>query len=230
MDKFIIQVLSFIIALLLYILIVLFMLQQFFSEQKPKQLEIKAQSIDVYIQTPHKSVPKPVMQMQKSTPRKSAQKHGSSSPKKSQAIKNLFAQIKTSAPKKRTPKRASHPSRFKGTGGAKASELLKKLQLQTTLPSHKSIKSVSGEKDPYLQKIYTILYSNWMPSKMSAGNKAKVRITIDTNGNFSYKILEPSESALFNEELQSYLENMSKQHFPPPPKQKEFVVYFVAKD
>ena len=227
MDKYIIKFLSFIIAFLFYILIVLFMLEQFFAKKQPKQLQIKAQSVDVYIQTPKKSVPKPVIQ--KRIPANSGKKRGSASPKKSLAIKNLFAQIQTAVPKK-APKRSSHPSRLKGKGGVKAQELLKKLHLQSASLSHKSIKSVSGEKDPYLQKIYTILYSNWMPSKMSAGNRAKVRITIDTHGNFFYRILEPAASALFNEELQSYLENMSKQHFPPPPKQKEFVVYFVAKE
>ncbi|BCD67786.1 hypothetical protein NitYY0918_C0693 [Nitratiruptor sp. YY09-18] len=169
-------------------------------------------------------------------PKKSGSKSatGSQSPKiKAPDIKSLFASLKIDQKTKaKEPKKsAQKPSRFKGKGGKKAQELLKKLDTEQ-LPtlSHHSVKAVKGKKDPYLQKVYKILYGLWLPSKESAGSRAKVLVIIDKYGNFDYKILQSSQNEIFNSELKEYLERLKQREFPIPKEKREIVVFFEAKE
>ncbi len=235
MDRFVFQLLSFFVSVLLYLALILFATHIFFSSvKKPKKIAIKAQSIDVYIQEPQKK--KSVMRaVKKQTTPKKKRHPGSTSPKRRPDLKSLFASLHT--PKSPIKKRQTHsqtPSRYKGVEGtkSKAKELLKKLKLRTAelSSSKKMIKSVTGEHDPYLEKVYKILYTNWIPSQASAGNRAKVKIFIDSDGRFSYEILQPGASEIFNQELQNYLEYLKTLTFPKPAKKRELIVYFEAKD
>ncbi len=232
MDRLFFNITSFLLALLVYIFLVLFFLNQFFDLRKPQKIEIKAQAIDVFIQTPTKTQKVvPVKKIEKSSAPK-PKKRGSSSPKqRSSDLKNLFAKLDTKSLTKQKPKRSETPSKYKGRGGKRAQELLKKLKLKEFEPkSKRSIKSVEGKKDPYLQKVYKILYSYWIPSKESAGNRAKVQITIDRYGNFSYKVLQYSSSDIFNQELKEFLEAMKMQEFPHPRQKRTITVFFEAKE
>ena len=228
---------SFLLSLLLYFVIVGSLVWYFVDTEPIKKVELKAQSIDVYLNTP---TPKPQKTVPTKTPKqkpkkivKPAKKEGSSSPKHRASLSDLFASLNTKRlkPHKTPQKRAQTPSRFKGSGSKKAEKLLEELRLKEYQPSAKrSIKSISGEKDPYLEKVYKILYMYWIPSKLSAGNRAKVRITIYPDGHMEYKVLHYSSSQVFNQELDRYLESMRMQSFPKPQKPREFIVYFEAKE
>ncbi|BCD60061.1 MULTISPECIES: energy transducer TonB [unclassified Nitratiruptor] len=233
MDRFTLGIFSLTLSIALYLLIVLGVLH-FFTQENPTKIAIKAQSIDIMISEPKKEMKKVVTKKRvekKSTPKKH-KKSGSKSPKKRANIKNLFASLDTKSLHAETPKRKStEVSRFKGKGGKKAQKLLEKLQLKEFQPAQeKSIKSVEGKQDPYLEKVYKILYTYWIPSKESAGAQAKVKIIIDTQGNFDYKVLQYSNNETFNEELDEYLQAMKSEHFPKPDQKRELTVLFVAKD
>ncbi|BAF70325.1 energy transducer TonB [Nitratiruptor sp. SB155-2] len=233
MDRFTLGLFSFTLSVAIYLLIVLGLFH-FFNEENPTKISIKAQSIDVMISEPKKELKKVVAKKRvekKRIPKKS-RKSGSQSPKKRANIKNLFASLDTRSLQTKTPKQKSaEVSKFRGKGGKKAQKLLEKLQLKEFQPAHeKSIKSVEGKKDPYLEKVYKILYTYWIPSKESAGAQAKVKIIIDTKGNFDYQVLQYSNNETFNEELDEYLQTMKSEHFPKPAQKRELTVLFVAKD
>ncbi len=228
--------LSFFVSFIFYFAIVSFLTAHFTTSQSIKKIECKAQSIDVYLSPP---TPKPQKVLPKKPPkpkpkeRIAAKKEGSSTPKQTPSLKDLFASIDTKRLKShKTPRKKSvRPSRLRGEGSKKAQKLLDQLRLKEYRPSAKrSIKSIQGEKDPYLQKVYKILYTYWIPSQLSAGNRAKVKITIYPNGQMRYKVLRYSSSEIFNQELDRYLEIMRMQTFPKPSRPREFVVYFEAKE
>ena len=235
MDR-VYKLLSFFLSVAFYLMVVGSLVWYFVDTEPIKKVELKAQSIDVYLATPapkpQKVVPQKIIKP-KPPKAKPAKKEGSSSPKHRASLNDLFASIDTKRLKRhKTPqKRAQKPSRFKGEGSKKAKKLLEQLRLKEYQPSAKrSIKSISGEKDPYLEKVYKILYTYWMPSKLSAGNRAKVQITIYPDGHMEYKVLRYSPSQVFNQELDNYLEIMRMQSFPKPQRKREFIVYFEAKE
>ncbi len=236
MARKLLKFFSLLVTLGLYGAIVYFFLDYFFTHEPPKKIAIDAQKIDVVIveekKEPKKIAPPKKMPSAKSKPPKKSK--GSPMPKAAPDIKDLFASLNTKklAKKKASiQKNAVMPSKYKGRSGKKAQKILKQLKLHNIIfASKKSIKSVRGEKDPYLEKLYKILYANWTPSELSAGNRAKVKITIDTAGSFSYKVIQYSKSDIFNAELDDYLQRMQMQRFPPPARPKEFIVYFEAKE
>ena len=234
MVKSLYKVIAFFLSIAIYLGILFVAFTYFFDLQMPQKIEIKADTIEVYLteQSPKKAILHKKKLSKKETTIKKAT--GSQKAKKASDIKELFSTIKTPKQTKRKAKKHSKkkeaPSKYKGHGGKRAKELLKKLHFQEPkLASKKSIKSVSGKQDPYLQKVYKILYAHWMPSELSAGNRAKVLIQIDKYGNFDFKVLQFSQSEIFNAELQDYLERMRQEQFPTPKRNREFIVYFEAK-
>jgi len=216
------------VSLLFYGAVLTLLGLYFFDQERFRTIQIQEQAIDVVVM---ESAPKPTPTPPKSSKKSpSTKRPGSSTPKHRPSIQELFAGVKVEK-RKKIPRSKSRPSRLKGANEARAKELVSKLDIKEyTPPSKRSIKSISGEKDPYLQKVYKILYSYWAPSLQSAGNSAIVKIFIDRYGNFSYTILRPSASALFNEELQSYLESLRQVPFPAPKEDRSITVRFEAKD
>ena len=232
MGKIALQILSFFLSLALYALLVFFLLFVFLKSHSYKRIEIKGEPIEVVIAEPQKKrVVKSVKKIQKSQPKPKPK--GSPSPKQGSAdLKSLFASLKAKRVTKKettTARAKTKPSRKRGKS---AKKLFESLDLQTLeLSSNKkSIKSVSGEKDPFMQKVYKILYENWVPSKLSAGSSAKVRFFIDPQGSIEYEVIEWSQNETFNEELKSYLEYIKSLQFPKPSQNREFVVRFEAKE
>ncbi len=231
MGSLLLKLLSFLVAIAFYLLLLLsiFLL---LTQNDKKNIEIKDSKIDVFLENPKKSK-MAAKKVEKSG--KKSKKSSSKSPKRveSQNLKDLFSSI---SGKKYSPKLAKEPqkitpSRLKSKKSKEAKKLLKELNANT--PSggaKKSIKSISGEKDEYLQKVYKILYTNWIPSKLSAGNSARVKIIIDRYGNFDYKIISSSPSPTFNQELEDYLEYLKTLTFPKPKERKILTVRFEAKD
>jgi protein TonB len=240
------RILSFVIAVFLTFFIVAAL--AYSLKPDSKKIQIKSKELDVYIveangikKSPKKSAaikksPKRVRR-KKRVVRQYSKKRGSRSMKSRKVtrpnpkdIRHLFSNIDPKKFTKSNPGRTgSAPSRKKGLGAAQ--ELVKSMQLQDLVleDAHKAIKSVEGEVDPYLEKVYKILYENWVPSSLSAGNWAKVKIVIDIDGSVSYKVIQWGQSTLFNEELKSYLEYISTLLFPLPKRKRVFTVKIEAK-
>ncbi len=71
------------------------------------------------------------------------------------------------------------------------------------------------KNDPYYSKIYEIIASSWNPMFVIDGLKAVVIVTINNQGNFSYRIKRGSSDSKFNESLKQFLESQTKKHYPP---------------
>ncbi len=245
MSDLLLRIFAFLLSLLLYGALILWLLL-FLHQNQARKIQIKADAIDVMIETrkePKKQPPKPAAKPARPKPKPKTEKpkkEGSKSPKavrtREQDIKDLFASVKAprTTTKKTTTKRpANTPSRKKGEQKS-AKKLVENLKLQdfTLQDSRKALKSVEGDVDPYLEKVYKILYENWIPSKLSAGAWAKVRMTIDIDGSISYEVLQWADNEHFNEELRNYLEYISTLSFPPPPdgESRSMVVRIEAKE
>ncbi len=237
MDNKVISFFSFLLSMLLYIALLAWLVYYFVDLTRFERIAIKGEAVEVMIDMPKE---KKVIPVKKSKPIvvKKAKKSGSSSPKTSPSqpkIDELFSSLnaKKFTKKKVTLKKpSSKPSRLKAKRTS-AKDIVKKLEnikVEPLQESKKSIKSVSGKEDKYLQKIYAMLYENWIPSKLSAGGVALVKITIDRSGNFSYKVLRWSTNEIFNEELQNYLKFLKTLTFPKPSKSRTIKVRFEAKE
>ncbi len=74
----------------------------------------------------------------------------------------------------------------------------------------------SGEYNEYIGKISDMLDSKWQETPGTLpGNSATVTVSIDKFGNFSYKIDELSYNNEFNAKLESFLESLKDETFPP---------------
>ncbi|WP_281950560.1 TonB C-terminal domain-containing protein [Nitrosophilus kaiyonis] len=235
-------------SIFLYISIFILMLFYFVENQEIlKKFNIKQKSVEVSLIEPQKIKKIETKKIKKTGPKekieakKTKKRVGSLSPKEEIDISKLFSTIKTSKKKtikkKAKPiKKRTPPSRFKGESLRKkesAKEILKKMNIKdvSRVLAKASIESVEGENDPYMSKVYEILYKYWLPSQESAGNRAKVKIMIDSSGNFDYKVLLFSPSEIFNKELIEYLEYLKTKKFPIPKEgYKEITVYFEAKE
>ncbi len=94
-----------------------------------------------------------------------------------------------------------------------ASSIVKSLSLEEA-DQAKSQKS--GEYNEYIGKISDMLDSKWQETPGTLpGNSAKVTVTIDKFGNFSYTIDELSYNNEFNAKLESFLESLKNETFPP---------------
>ncbi len=94
-----------------------------------------------------------------------------------------------------------------------ASSIVKSLSLEDA-DQTKSQKS--GEYNKYIGKISDMLDSKWQETPGTLpGNSAKVTVSIDKFGNFSYKIDELSYNNEFNAKLESFLESLKDETFPP---------------
>ncbi len=114
----------------------------------------------------------------------------------------------------RIPKRGKKVSnQIKTKEKISASSIVKSLSLEEAYqPNSKK----SGEYNEYIGKISDMLDSRWQETPGTLpGNSAKVTVTIDKFGNFSYKIDELSYNNEFNSKLKSFLESLKDETFPP---------------
>ncbi len=239
------------VSIAIYIVVILAVLAYFLKTQETlKKFTIKQKSVEVsLVEAPklkkiHKEKKNNIKKSEKPAKKrkqKIKKKVGSYTPKEEVDIAKLFSSVKTPNKSKKkiektTKKSATPPSRFRGQSIRKtesAQEILKKMNIKdvSRVLAKSNIEAVNGEDDPYLSKIYEILYKYWLPSQESAGNRAKVRIKIDSKGNFDYNVLFFSSSKTFNKELVEYLEYLKTKKFPPPKEgRKEITVYFEAKE
>ena len=146
---------------------------------------------------------------------------------KSPSLKSLFSGINTKKYIKKEQnltKKANVNSRIPQTSKKatvktedkeikSAASIVKSLSLEEATQS-KSQKS--GEYNEYIGKISDMLDSKWQETPGTLpGNSATVTVSIDKFGNFSYKIDELSYNNEFNAKLESFLESLKDETFPP---------------
>lgn len=146
-------------------------------------------------------------------------------------LKDLFKNIDTSklkedkvVKKKETPKEQSRikPEKKEAKKESKAaSDVINSLQLDKVAKTPKSQRT--GEYNPYAGEISRILETKWTAYKADSNDNAKVEISIDVNGNFSYNIKQLSYNSEFNDKVREFLQKMTFEKFPPSQLGRPFV-------
>ncbi len=154
-------------------------------------------------------------------------------------LKSLFANVKTKSTVVRKKvvnkiKKSSITSRFKSKFEKqtynKNTQLSKLLENKDTKLSQIKAGDSNNNKDPYMSKIYDILFKRWIPSVIIDGLSAKVIVTIYINGDFTYKFIQYSGDSSFDNHLEYFLEEQKSNKFPIPKKNKvDIEVIFTAK-
>lgn len=86
-----------------------------------------------------------------------------------------------------------------------------------------------GKKNKYYSEIYNILSSRWNPLFIMNGLSAKVLVTIDKRGFFSYKFLRGSGNEIFDGSLRAFLRSQVRQKFPISAKGRSTDIEFTFK-
>jgi len=191
-----------------------------------EQKNIKRKNKTQKRQNLEKKVQKKVQK--KIKPKKKAEKKVKKSTKrtvKTKSLKSLFSGINTKKYLKKEQnltKKANQNSRIPKAGKDTASKIAKKdtassiVKSLTLEASSQSKNQKSGEYNEYIGKISDMLDSKWQETPGTLpGNSAKVTVNIDKFGNFSYKIDELSYNNEFNAKLESFLESLKDETFPP---------------
>jgi len=111
----------------------------------------------------------------------------------------------------------------------KAKKITKSLEFEQQ--ENLIITQKDGVYDEFRGKISDILDKNWQETiDTVSGNEAKVIISIDNLGNFSYKIETLSYNDAFNAKLRDFLEEMKDIKFPSFKKGNIFSMQVVFKD
>jgi hypothetical protein len=208
-----------------------------FSKDTILELDIVVQKIK---KTQKDKQPKKI-QVRKKThkiSKKIVKKSTSVSAKQKSNLKSLFANVKTKASsvKKKVVnnvQKSLTTSRFKAKfeKQTKSNNLLSKLldDKKVNITKQK-IGDTKNEHDPYISKIYEILYQRWQPLLIVDGLSTKVIITIYKDGRFNYRILQYSGDSSFDDQLVLFLEKQKEEKFPIPKKSRiDIEVIFTAK-
>lgn len=125
---------------------------------------------------------------------------------------NLFANIKSDKPIATTQKTkpSSKPpmppmTKLQQSSSSAASALINK---------EFSKKGDTGVEDAYKSKVRSIL-QGWPAQSSYAGQKAKISFIIQPNGDFDFKITQPSANEEFNQGLVQYLKQLQRVGFGP---------------
>lgn len=149
-------------------------------------------------------------------------------------IKELFKSINVPTPEsiKNVTQSNEKPKKIKKQTN-KAQEIVKSLKLQ----ENKSIgnketnigqKSLNkGKYNAYIGTITKILQTQWQQTNETEyGVRSIVKVYIDNLGNFSYSIQSYSYDEFFNQKLKNFLEEKTKDRFPPNLENITFEIIF----
>lgn len=110
-----------------------------------------------------------------------------------------------------------------------ASSLVKNIKLSKL--NIKVIGDSSGVVDEYLAKIHSEIYSKFFPGSDSAGESAKVRLEIDSNGVLvSFRVISYSKDELFNVAVDSCLNSLHQFPVHPDGKPMSIEIILTAKE
>ncbi len=144
--------------------------------------------------------------------------------KRKTQLKSLFAQVNTKEDSTIEKDNVNNEegnnlasrlkSRFNKRKKGDISKISKYLNSVKTKTTPMVLVSKSGKKNKYYSKIYNILSSRWNPLFIMNGLSAKVLITINRRGVFSYKFLRTSGNEIFDGSLRAFLKSQVKEKFP----------------
>lgn len=88
------------------------------------------------------------------------------------------------------------------------------------------------QEEQYKKTIYKIITKSFWQPNFDYNKTTKVKIRIDKNGKFTYKIVENSDIEKFNNYVKNYLEEQSKLKYPIHPLKEEMNIKmdFIAND
>ncbi len=242
------------VAAIAFYLVLILLLILFFNDYRHSKRYVpkQTQSIEVSLMEapPAKPKPKPMVrpkpkpEPKKPTPEPSVAKKAAPAPKKPapprpKAIASLFQGVKVKEPPRRSaarlanaPKIRYKPTEEKREERRRARELVQDINLTKPSITMHSKASGQGEVDAYMSKLYEILYGSWQPEALYAGSKATVRLRIEPDGNFRYRLVVPSDNQGFNESLIEYLDNLQRTKLPPHKRERslDIDVEFKAKE
>lgn len=223
------------ISVSLYVCIVLALIL-YLKEHNVKKIDAMSKNtvlqLDVILEEPIKSEQKINIKsgiQTKEIAKKVVKKTTSSSLKQKSDLKSLFANVKTSAKKVQkkevsTVKKSKISSRFKSKfekeKKVKDVVLSELLNNQSVDVKKVVLNETQNETDPYFSKIYQMLSSRWNPTIFSDNLTAKVLISIQNNGIFSFKFIQYSQDTSFNAQLESFLDKEGLKRYPVNPSGK----------
>jgi protein TonB len=111
----------------------------------------------------------------------------------------------------------------------KASEQIKTLELvKPSIEVAGASASTAPEVNEYLAKIHALIKSKFFPPSSSEGESAKVRVGLDANGHITdYRVLVPSGSNIFNEEVERLYSRLKRVDFPFNPDGKSISLVII---
>lgn len=198
------------------------------ERKEAKPVEKKEKKIVKKIETVNKETPKEV--------KKTVRTEKIEKPPLKPALKNLFDKIDLSKLQEETQKREKKIRKKvekkvidEVVKSEKAKKITKSLEFEQQ--ENLIITQKDGIYDEFRGKISDILDKNWQETiDTVSGNEAKVIVSIDKFGKFSYKIVSLSYNDDFNAKLRFFLENMKDVEFPPYTDGEIFNIPVVFKD
>lgn len=102
---------------------------------------------------------------------------------------------------------------------SKASDKIKTIELvKPSIEVVGASASTAPEVNEYLAKIHALVKSKFFPPASSEGESAKVRVNLDASGHITgYRVLVPSGSNIFNEEVDRLYNRLKRIEFPANP-------------
>ncbi|MBE0491730.1 MAG: TonB C-terminal domain-containing protein [Sulfurospirillum sp.] len=151
-------------------------------------------------------------------------------------LKNLFADINITKPLNSTKKQVQQVRKKESSKPIQevqrqkeASKIIDALKLQKQ--SSLIVTQKDGIYDPFKGKISDILDTYWQETiDTVSGNEARVLVSIDQKGNFSYSIETLSYNDDFNAKLREFLEMMREVVFPAYSDGDKYTMQVVFKD
>lgn len=241
MNRAISNTRSFLLALLAYIVVVVFVFFKLivFKEPAIRYTDLEDSFMDIELAEPSKQVmneqktvektlPTPVLEsntqeLTQETTNKAVKTEDIN--QKATDFNALFGNVKDIQDEKTTKVQSSAKSTPKSSTPAPvASQLVKQLNdnlvVQKSNPAGDSTKSQrTGVYDKFLGAVTRIIEQRWRLYHPHQGNlKVVVKIFIDGNGNFGYTSVEKSYNTAFDEKVLDFLKDQSGKFIANPPK------------
>jgi hypothetical protein len=230
------------ISISIYVCLAL-LLVLYLKEQKVKKIDSNIKNtvlqLDVVLQEVEEEKKEPPTIKSDVKPQETAKKvvkkTSSTSLKQKTDLKSLFANVKTTAKKVEkkevsTVEKSTIASRFKSKFEKEREVedlVLSKLMNDKSANIKKIVlNDTANETDPYFSKVSQILASRWNPTIFSNDLKAKVLISIQNNGIFSFKFIQYSQNENFNTQLEKFLNNESLKRYPVNPNGQRTTIEF----
>ncbi|MGW8169256.1 MAG: TonB C-terminal domain-containing protein [Sulfurovaceae bacterium] len=125
---------------------------------------------------------------------------------------DLFANIKSNTPITTTVKNkpSFSPSKTMTTNISKTTSSAASQRINKEFAKQGNV----GVEDAYKSKVKSIL-QGWPAQSSYAGERAKISFVIQPNGDFDFKIIQPSANEEFNQGLVQYLKQLQRVGFGP---------------